>query len=58
MINKKFLTNSLVIITPDQQDFRGHCLFDRNKQKSKLINIRELKNTLQLKFENLAIINH
>jgi len=58
MINKKNLTNSLAFITPDQQDVRGHCLFDRNKQRNKITNIRDFKNTLQSKLENLLLGFH
>lgn len=55
MILKKHANNSSAFVTPDQQDIRGHTLFDRNKQKNKTNSIRAFKYAVQLKFEKLFL---
>jgi hypothetical protein len=57
MINKKIFITSLGLITPDQQDVRGHCLFDRNKQKNKINNIRTFKNEFKSNLKNYFLLN-
>jgi len=55
MLQKKILNTILLKTTPDQEDLRGHCLFDRNKQKNKVNKTRAVKNAAQIKFENLLL---
>jgi hypothetical protein len=55
MASKKKIRTSSSLLTPDQLDSRGHFLFDRNKQKNKINNLRGFQYYIHSKFANLLL---